>query len=343
MPPAPGSQRSRVVVLREALHRGEGLAAVRRAKQRPGRGAEPELARLAPRLDVPRLLELEAGLLGQADVLRALPRLAHVGRALHGPAVRIRVGRRVERAVAAVDDRVEDVPAFERRPVELPRAPVVRVQLEEALPRADKQRHAHGRSLTYGPRMFDRLTELVSGAWWSYLVIFAVAYLDVIIPLVPSETLVVTAGVIASSGDLHLPLVILCGALGAFLGDNTVYFIGRRWGDSVKRRFFSSKKAKERLDWADRQLDERGGELIVVARFIPGGRTAVCLSAGGLADDRGAASRRSTRSPPSSGPPTRPCSATSAASSSRRRRGRASRSRCSSPSRSPAASSSCAG
>ena len=91
--------------------------------------------------------------------------------------------------------------------------------------------------------MFDRLTELVSGAWWSYLVIFAVAYLDVIIPLVPSETLVVTAGVIASSGDLHLPLVILCGALGAFLGDNTVYFIGRRWGDPVKRRFFSSKKA----------------------------------------------------------------------------------------------------
>jgi membrane protein DedA with SNARE-associated domain len=130
--------------------------------------------------------------------------------------------------------------------------------------------------------MFDRLTELVSGEWWSYLVIFAVAYLDVIIPLVPSETLVVTAGVIASSGDLHLPLVILCGALGAFLGDNTVYFIGRHWGDPVKRRFFSSKKAGERLDWADRQLDERGGELIVVGRFIPGGRTAVCLSAGGL-------------------------------------------------------------
>lgn len=130
--------------------------------------------------------------------------------------------------------------------------------------------------------MFDRLTDLVSGAWWSYLVIFGVAYLDVIIPLVPSETIVVTAGVIASSGDLELPLVIVLGALGAFLGDNTVYFIGRHFGDRVRARFFRSKKAQERLDWADRQLDERGGELIVVARFIPGGRTAVCLSAGGL-------------------------------------------------------------
>ena len=36
------------------------------------------------------------------------------------------------------------------------------------------------------------------------------------------------------------------------------------------------------MDWADLQLDERGGELMIVARFIPGGRTAVCLSAGGL-------------------------------------------------------------
>jgi membrane protein DedA with SNARE-associated domain len=130
--------------------------------------------------------------------------------------------------------------------------------------------------------MFDRLTELVSGAWWSYLVLFAVSYLDAIVPIVPSETLVVTAGVLSSSGDMHLPLVILFAATGAFLGDNTAYLIGRHYGEPIKRRFFSSDKAKKRLAWADHQLEERGGEIIVVARFIPGGRTAVTLSAGGL-------------------------------------------------------------
>jgi membrane-associated protein len=130
--------------------------------------------------------------------------------------------------------------------------------------------------------MFDRLTDLVSGAWWSYLVVFAVSYLDAIIPIVPSETLVVTAGVLASSGDMSLPFVILFAAAGAFLGDNTAYLIGRHFGDPVKRRFFRSDKAKQRLGWAEHQLEERGGELIVVARFIPGGRTAVTLSAGGL-------------------------------------------------------------
>ena len=171
--------------------------------------------------------------------------------------------------------------------------------------------------------MFDRLTDLVSGEWWSYLLIFAVSYLDVLIPLVPSETLVVTAGVLASSGDMSLPLVIVMGALGAFLGDNTAYFIGRRWGESVKRRFFSSKKAQERLGWADRQLAERGGgdhRHRAVPPRRPDGRVprqAVCGC-------RGAALPCSTRSPASSGPPTLRSSATWAASSSRRRRGRAS-------------------
>jgi membrane protein DedA with SNARE-associated domain len=36
------------------------------------------------------------------------------------------------------------------------------------------------------------------------------------------------------------------------------------------------------MEWADKQLRERGGELIVIGRFIPGGRTAVALSAGTL-------------------------------------------------------------
>jgi membrane protein DedA with SNARE-associated domain len=130
--------------------------------------------------------------------------------------------------------------------------------------------------------VFDQLADLISGAWWSYAIVFAVAYLDAIIPIVPSETVVITAGVLASSGDMILGLVIFVAAAGAFAGDNTAYLIGRHYGDPVKRRFFRSDKAQERLRWAERQLDERGGELIIVARFIPGGRTAVTLSAGGL-------------------------------------------------------------
>jgi membrane-associated protein len=102
------------------------------------------------------------------------------------------------------------------------------------------------------------------------------------VPVVPSETSVITAGVVASAGDLSLPLVIPAAAGGAFLGDNTAYFIGRRYGTRVNERFFSSEKARKRIAWAQRQVEERGGELIAIGRFIPGGRTAVTLSAGTL-------------------------------------------------------------
>jgi membrane protein DedA with SNARE-associated domain len=91
---------------------------------------------------------------------------------------------------------------------------------------------------------------------------------------------VITAGVVAVSGDLSLPVVIAAAAVGAFAGDNLAYGIGRRYGTRVTDRFFRGEKAKRRLDWASTKLEERGGELIAVARFIPGGRTAVTLTAG---------------------------------------------------------------
>jgi membrane-associated protein len=129
--------------------------------------------------------------------------------------------------------------------------------------------------------MFDEFSQLVSDAsGWAYAIIFLVAFLDAIVPVVPSETVVITAGVVAAAGDLSLPMVIPAAAAGAFLGDNTAYLIGRRFGSRVTERFFSGEKARKRIEWAERQLQERGGELIAVGRFIPGGRTAVTLSAG---------------------------------------------------------------
>ena len=131
--------------------------------------------------------------------------------------------------------------------------------------------------------MFHQFTQLVADAsGWAYAILFVFAFLDALIPIVPSETAVITAGVVAASGDLSLGLIIPAAAAGAFLGDNTAYFLGRRFGGRATERFFTGDKAKHRLDWAEEQLDDRGGQLIVVARFIPGGRTAVTLSAGTL-------------------------------------------------------------
>jgi membrane-associated protein len=131
--------------------------------------------------------------------------------------------------------------------------------------------------------VFHHFTQLVADAsGWAYAILFILAFLDALIPVVPSETSVITAGVVASQGDLNLLLVILFAAAGAIAGDNTAYFVGWRFGGRINERFFTSEKAKKRVAWAHRQIEERGGELIVIARFIPGGRTVVTLSAGTL-------------------------------------------------------------
>jgi membrane protein DedA with SNARE-associated domain len=131
--------------------------------------------------------------------------------------------------------------------------------------------------------VLDQFSELVSGAsGWAYAIVFLFALLDALVPVVPSETSVITAGVVAAAGDLSVALVIVAAAGGAFAGDNTAYLLGRRYGLRAKERFVRGETARKRIGWAERQLAERGGELIVVARFIPGGRTAVTLSAGML-------------------------------------------------------------
>jgi membrane-associated protein len=134
-----------------------------------------------------------------------------------------------------------------------------------------------------GENLFHQFTQLVSDAsGWAYGIVYLLAVLDAIVPVVPSETAVITGGVVAAAGDLSLPLVIVAAAGGAFVGDNTAYLIGRRFGGRVQERFFRDGRRRQAVDWAERQLEERGGELILIGRFIPGGRTAVTLSAGTL-------------------------------------------------------------
>jgi membrane-associated protein len=123
--------------------------------------------------------------------------------------------------------------------------------------------------------VLESLTELVSGSPWTYAVVLAFAALDSVFPIVPSEATAITAGVLAGAGDLHIALVLGAAAAGAFIGDNGAYGVGRGAG-----RFTSKPLLRGRQAWAERTLDERGPYLIVVARFIPGGRTAATITAG---------------------------------------------------------------
>jgi membrane-associated protein len=121
----------------------------------------------------------------------------------------------------------------------------------------------------------------------SYVIAILFPALDAILPLVPSETAVITLGVAtAGSADPRIALLVAFCAAGAFLGDNLCYLLGRRFAPWIEHRFFRSEKGAKRRDWAERSLERYGMPLIVVCRFIPGGRTAVMLSCGIVRYDR---------------------------------------------------------
>jgi membrane-associated protein len=124
-------------------------------------------------------------------------------------------------------------------------------------------------------------TSLQVDSAFSYLVAVILPALDAILPVVPSETAVIALGVAtAGSADPRIALLVACAAAGAFLGDNLSYLLGRRFGPVVERRFFSTPKGKATRAWAERSLKRFGIQLVIVCRFIPGGRTAVTLSCG---------------------------------------------------------------
>lgn len=130
--------------------------------------------------------------------------------------------------------------------------------------------------------MFDVLLELVGGSAWAYPAIAGIVMIDGFFPIVPGETSVVTGAILAANGELSVLLVFLAATGGALIGDNLSYLVGDRLGAPMERRLFRGERARARLDWAQRQLHARGSVIIVAARFVPGGRTAVTFSAGAL-------------------------------------------------------------
>jgi membrane protein DedA with SNARE-associated domain len=130
--------------------------------------------------------------------------------------------------------------------------------------------------------VFHSIVNAASGSPWTYLIVVGVCLGDALLPLLPSETLVIASAVLAANGDLNIVLIVLAAAIGALIGDNAAYGVGRSGLRRLATRLLRSEKSKHRIDWARTQLSRHGPAIIIVARFIPGGRTATTYVAGTL-------------------------------------------------------------
>ena len=128
--------------------------------------------------------------------------------------------------------------------------------------------------------MFESLVEVISASAWVYPLILGVAAVDAVFPLVPSEATVIAAAALAGAGELGFQHVLVAAASGAVIGDNVAYLFGRAGRGAAATGLLRSAKWRERMARAEALLRERSATIIIVSRFIPGGRTATMLSAG---------------------------------------------------------------
>lgn len=117
-----------------------------------------------------------------------------------------------------------------------------------------------------------------------YPTLFLLVSLGALVPVVPTGAVVSTAAVVAlhQTAPLSVFLVFLVSASAAFLGDITLYWLGRRgvgskngskWLEALR-----SRAAPDRLAQAQRKLDDHGGTVLVLSRLVPAGRIPVMLA-----------------------------------------------------------------
>lgn len=131
----------------------------------------------------------------------------------------------------------------------------------------------------------DVINELIlqaAASPWLYLVMFATAVIDGFFPPIPSETVLVAAAAVATStGETNLWLLCAVAAVGAMIGDNIAYAIGRSVG-TTRFAWMRRPRVAAAFSRAQSTLTRSGAPLILGARYIPVGRVAVNMSAGAL-------------------------------------------------------------
>lgn len=85
----------------------------------------------------------------------------------------------------------------------------------------------------------------------------------------PGDSLLFTAGFLASQGIFNIHVLVIGCFLAAVIGDSIGYYIGHRWG----RRLFNKKDSMlfhhAHLMRAEKFYEKHGGKTIILARFMP--------------------------------------------------------------------------
>ena len=111
--------------------------------------------------------------------------------------------------------------------------------------------------------------------------LFAIVCLESAGLWVPGETALIAAAVYASNGHLSIAGVIGVAAVGAIIGDNIGYWLGREGGRRLLYRYaWLTRFADRVMPPAERFFKRHGGKAVFLARFFGGVRVTGAWMAG---------------------------------------------------------------
>lgn len=106
----------------------------------------------------------------------------------------------------------------------------------------------------------------VAAGW----VIFAIAFCDAAVlvgAVVPALPMMFAIGVLIGLGELSGPYAVICAALGAFAGDATSFWIGRRWGPQL-RVAWPFNRYPQLLERGETLFRRNAIKAILIARYV---------------------------------------------------------------------------
>ena len=98
---------------------------------------------------------------------------------------------------------------------------------------------------------------------------------------IPEDVKLVCGGIISGLGYTNVHVMFFVGMAGVLVGDGTIFMIGKKYGNkALKFRPIARVITPQRYHKMQEKFEKYGNWVMFFARFMPGLRTAIYLSAG---------------------------------------------------------------
>jgi len=116
---------------------------------------------------------------------------------------------------------------------------------------------------------------------FTYLGLFVVLMLCGLGLPIPEDVALLAGGYLAHRGITRYPITLAVSLLGVVTGDNSLFFMGRRFGTGLVRYFTLAWPGRQhQIERIERFMQRHGARAVFYARFLAGLRALVYLSAG---------------------------------------------------------------